>query len=280
MTIIFFTLRLFAILAVCLYVAASAFLYFNQAQYLFPGAFMPFPPELEGFGEQSGLQQAQIKASDGETLFAFHHPPMEGKPIVIVFHGNASYPEAYGFLYGDWIASGYGIVAPAARGYPRSSGAPEGEKMLADALDIYDWAAKHYTGHPVFVFGQSLGTSPAIHLAAHRKVEGVVLISPFKSMLSLAQNKLGYFPVWLLLRSPFRSDLDIEKVTAPILILHGDRDELIPITSAQELAAAAKTKVAFETVGGAGHNSGLFAPDMIDRINRFIGIGGQSAEIR
>ena len=90
-----------------------------------------------------------------------HRAPAPGKPIVLIFHGNASYPEDYGFLTTDWTAAGYGIVAPVARGYPRSTGAAEGKAMLVDAVVIRDWIGKTYPGHAVFVFGQSLGTGPA-----------------------------------------------------------------------------------------------------------------------
>jgi alpha-beta hydrolase superfamily lysophospholipase len=196
--------------------------------------------------------------------------PQPGKPVVITFHGNGSYPESYGFLYAGWISQGYGVVAPAARGYPRSSGAADGEMMLADGLDVYDWVVKTYPGQPVIVFGQSLGTSPALHVAAHRKVAGAVLVSPFKSMLSLVQEKIPYLPISLLLKSPFRSDLDIGAVTAPIIIFHGDRDTLVPIASAKALVALTKTAVAFEVITGAGHNDGLFSPGMVDKIADFI----------
>lgn len=272
MTTVYLLLRIILAIAISAYLAACIYLYFTQARVLFPGAFMPFPAELEGLGTSIGLEAVTITASDGEKLFAFRHTPADGKPIVILFHGNASYPEAYDFLYSDWIAEGYGIVAPAARGYPRSTGLPEGEKMLADALDIYDWAAKAYPGHPVFVVGQSLGSAPAVHLAAHRPVAGVVLISAFKSMQSLAASKLPYMPTTLLLKSPFRSDLDIPKVTAPILFLHGEMDALVPIASARELAALAKASVQFEVIHGAGHAAGLLTPTLIDAINRFLGI--------
>lgn len=273
MTTLYFALRLFAVIAGGLYILVAAFLYMNQAQFLFPGAFLAMPAELSKLGALLGLETKTIEASDGEALFLFHRAPDQGKPVVILFHGNASYPEAYGFLYANWIDAGYGIIAAAARGYPRSSGKADGEKMLTDALDIYDWGVKTYPGHPVYVVGQSLGTSPAIHLAAHRSVAGAVLISPFKSMLSLVWSKLPYFPTSLILKSPFRSDLDIARVTAPILVLHGDSDDLVPLSSAQELVGLAKSKVVLDVIAGAGHVVGLFEPDMISRIDRFIGIG-------
>jgi hypothetical protein len=272
MTTGYFLLRVIAATALCAYLAACTFLYFSQARFLFPGAFLPLPAEFADFGKRLGFEAASVIASDSEKLFVLHRAPAGDQPIVIVFHGNASYPEDYGFLYFGWIAAGYGIVAPTARGYPRSGGQADGEKMLADALDIYDWTARTYPGHMVYVLGQSMGCAPAVHLAARRTIAGAVLISPFKSMLSLVRSKLPYFPVSWLLQSPFRNDRDMPHITAPVMIVHGELDALVPIASARELAALAKTNVRFEVIKGAGHANGLFTPETTLTIDRFLGM--------
>lgn len=257
-------------LAIAGYLGACALLYVFQARFLFPGAFMPLPPGIELEGRALGLEPVLLKTSDGESLHLLHRAPEPGRTVVLVFHGNASYPEDYGFLYGGWIVEGHGVVAPVARGYPRSTGAPQGEDMLADALAIRDWIAETYPENPVVVFGQSVGTGPAVHVAAHRAVAGVVLISPFTSMLSLVKEKVSWIPARLLLASPFRSDLEVERVKAPVLIFHGDRDMLIPIEHGRALAALVKAHVTFETIPDAGHAEGLFALEMRQKIEAFL----------
>lgn len=252
------------------YIAVGLYLYLNQARFLFPGAYMPLPRGLDDAYRMMGLEPATIRARDGAELFAIHRAPKPGQPVIIVFHGNGSYPESYGFLYEGWISSGHGVVAPVARGYPRSAGTADGEAMLGDALDIHDWTVRRYPGHPVVIFGQSLGSAPAIHVAAWRDVAGVILVSPFASMLSLVREKVPYLPIALLLKSPLRSDVEIPAVKAPILIFHGDRDTLVPNASGRRLAALARTEVTFEAMPGAGHNEGLFGPDMTRKIAEFI----------
>jgi alpha-beta hydrolase superfamily lysophospholipase len=254
------------------YLAVCVYLYRNQSQFLFPGAFMPLPDSVEARGAKLGLDVRRIDVADGIALFSLQYRPANGAPVVILFHGNASYPEDYRYLYGSWIAAGYGIVAPAMRGYPRSGGEPDGPMMLEDALAVYDWTASHYPGHPVYVVGQSLGTGLAVHLAAHRQVAGVVLISPFLSMQSLVASKLPYLPTGWMLRSPFRSDLDMPLIKAPVLILHGGRDTLVPMTSARSLARLGKSPVTFDLVAEASHSDGLFTPETIDRIDAALGI--------
>jgi alpha-beta hydrolase superfamily lysophospholipase len=259
-----------AILAISGYLAACGLLYAFQARLLFPGAFMPLPQDIQNEARRLGLVSADLEVSDGASIRILHRAPEPGRPIILVFHGNASYPEDYSFLAAEWAVSGFGFVGPVARGYPRSGGAADGTGMLADAVAVRDWIAETYPDHPVFVFGQSLGTGPAVHVAAHREVAGAILVSPFLSMLSLVRHKIAWIPASLLLSSPFRSDLDIGRVTAPILIFHGDRDTLIPIAQARALAALAKAPVTFETIPGAGHAEGLMGMEMIDRMTDFI----------
>lgn len=252
------------------YIGACLLLYIFQARFLFPGAFVPLPAGIEAEGRVLGLLPFALGTTDGESLHLLHRAPAPGRPVIVVFHGNASYPEDYGFLYPGWIGDGYGIVAPVARGYPRSSGAPGGEAMLADALAIRDWIADTYPDSPVVVFGQSLGTGLAVHVAAYREVAGVILISPFTSMLALVQEKVPWAPVRLLLASPFRGDLDAARIKAPVLIFHGERDALIPIANGRALAALITAPVTFETVSGAGHAEGLFTVAMQEKIATFL----------
>lgn len=270
MATVYLILKILVGLVLVAYLGICGYLYLNQTQFLFPGAFMPLPDDIRSATRTPGFEETSIPAADGTGLFTIHHAPQPGRPVVVVFHGNGSYPEDYGFLYEGWAQAGYGIVASAARGYPRSAGEPDGEAMLKDALDIHDWATRTYPGHPVVVFGQSLGTALAVRVASKRDVASAVLISPFTSMLSLVREKMPWLPTALLLRSPFRSDLDIAAVKAPILILHGDQDALVPIESGRALAAMANSKVTFVTVAGAGHNQDLFGADMIERIARFV----------
>ena len=270
MSTVFFLVKAGLTFVVVGYLGLCALLYMLQARFLFPGAFTPLPPGIEARGLALGLQPFRLAVPDGESIYLLHRVPAPGQPVIVVFHGNASYPEDYGFLYGDWIASGYGIVAPVARGYPRSSGTAQGEAMLADALSIRDWIGRTYPGHPVFVFGQSLGTAPAIHVAAYREIAGAILVSPFTSMLALVVERMPWIPARLLLASPFRSDRAIGLVEAPILIFHGDRDTLIPIAHGRALAALAKASVTFETIAGAGHAEGLFGVAMIEQISAFL----------
>jgi hypothetical protein len=147
--------------------------------------------------------------------------------------------------------------------------------MMRDALSVYDWTAKRHPSSPIVVFGQSLGTASAIKVSANRSVAATVLVSPFKSMLSVVSGRFPYFPVAMALRSPFRSDLEMPKLAAPSIIFHGDQDDLVPIRSARDLADLAPEEPRFVVVEGAGHIKGLFGHGMVTQINSFIADHGR-----
>ncbi len=263
------TLRNFAITLLLVYSGYVGILWAVQDRFIYPGVYQSVPPWVE-MSRPVSVERVTVPVDTGIDLAVLYRRPDPGKPIVLVFHGNAGYPEDYGFLYKSWARSGYGIVAPAYRGFPRSTGSVSADGILHDALAIYDWSARRHPASQMIVFGQSLGTASAVHVAANRQVTATVLVSPFKSMLSVVSDKMPFIPVSLALRSPLRNDLEMGNVTSPVIIFHGDRDDLVPLSSGRELAALAPGEPRFVVVEGAGHIEGLFGGDMVLEINRFI----------
>jgi pimeloyl-ACP methyl ester carboxylesterase len=251
------------------YAAVVSILWAVQDRFIYPGVYQSLPSWVEKSRPLS-VNRVTVPVEDGIDLAVLYRAPAPGKPTIIVFHGNAGYPEDYGFLYKSWAVSGYGIVAPVYRGYPRSTGDISADGILRDALAIYDWSSRRHPTSTHLVFGQSLGTASAIHVAATRSVKGVVLVSPFKSMLAVVSGKFPYVPVSLTLRSPLRNDLEMGKIDAPVIIFHGDRDALVPLSSSQALASLAPVAPHLVIVKNAGHVEGLFGGVMVKAINRFI----------
>ena len=263
------TLRNFALTFLLVYSGYVGILWAVQDRFIYPGVYQSIPSWV-GISRPVSVERVTAPVDDDIDLAVLYRSPAAGKPTVIVFHGNAGYPEDYGFLYKSWARSGYGIVAPVYRGFPRSTGSVSADGILHDALAIYDWSARRHPFSPLVVFGQSLGTASAVHVAANRPVTATVLVSPFKSMLSVVSDKMPFIPVSLALRSPLRNDLEMGKVTSPVIIFHGDRDDLVPLSSGRELATLAPKEPRFVVVEGAGHIEGLFGGDMVLEINHFI----------
>jgi fermentation-respiration switch protein FrsA (DUF1100 family) len=167
------------------------------------------------------------------------------------------------------IAQGDGLVALSYRGYAGSTGRPSEAGLIEDARAAYAFAVKRYPAERVMLWGESLGSGVAIALAAERPVARVVLEAPFLSAVDIAAGVYPFMPVRLLMKDQFRSDLRVAKVTAPVLILHGDRDPVVPIASGQRLYKLIRSPKRFVRIPGGGHeNLGSFG--IAEAVQKFV----------
>ena len=144
------------------------------------------------------------------------------------------------------------------RGYGGSTGRPTEAGLLEDAEAAYAFAAARYPPERIALWGESLGSGVAVALAAEKPVGRVVLEAGFSSAADVGAGVYWYVPVRLLMKDQFRSDLRIGKVTAPVLMLHGDRDNIIPIALGERLYALINAPKRFVRFPGGGHeNLGL-----------------------
>ncbi len=239
------------------YVGLVGALYVFQERFIFPAPVYVTPPLLiEDFNTVT------ITTPDGEKLYALHRKPVPGAPTILIFHGNAD--SAIGQLAkGRLLAqSGFGVLAVEYRGYPGSTGKPTEKGLTVDAEAAYDYAIAN-GGGPIGLYAHSLGTGVALQLATSRPVLAIVLEAPYDSIEAVARNALWWAPVRALLRHPFRSDVAIEQLQVPILVLHGTRDRVVPIAHGRALAAKGGADVTFREIQGASHylfSSGTGAP--------------------
>ena len=232
-----------------LYLGVTAIIWWAQERMIFPA-----PTEVGPSVAIEGFAPFPMQMADGVILNAYRHPAEAGETTILVFHGNGA-TAARMIVHGrDLAASGYGVLLAEYRGYGGSGGEPTEAALVEDALAAFDQLAAG-GGEPIAVWGHSLGSAVAVQVAAQRPMSALVLEAPFDSILALAGELFGWLLVETLLRHPFRSDLAIARVTAPILIVHGDRDGVIPIEAGRRLHAVAPEGTRFEVVAGAGHNN-------------------------
>jgi len=238
----------FAFLVLIPVVVSHSWLWWNQEGMIFPA-----PDTTVVKLTTPGFSEVPIETSDGETLQAFWHAPDSGKPAVIVFHGNgdaALYQQPKGEIMAN---AGFGVLLAEYRGYGGSTGSPSESGLHLDALASYDFVDRQ-TDAPIGIYAHSLGTGAAVELALKRETFALVLESPFDSLQAVAQEKLPWIPMGLLLKHPFRSDERIGKIGAPILIIHGNKDSVVPFEHGKRLANLAKAGTRFIEIEGAGHN--------------------------
>ena len=237
--------------AVAGYVALVALMYFAQR------SMMYFPDTARHAPATVGLPQAEevtLPTADGERLLAWHVPPQGEKPVVLYFQGNGGGLNLRADRFRRLTADGVGLLALNYRGYGGSSGSPSEAGLIADGMAAYGFAAARYPAERIALWGESLGSGVAVPLAAERPVARVILESPFTSIADIAASIYWFVPVRLLIKDPFRSDLRIGRIAVPILVLHGARDDVVPIRFGERLYELIRAPKRFVRLTEAGHN--------------------------
>lgn len=230
-----------------IYAALTVSLTLLQERIIFPAPGNVLAGELP-----EEFEAVAIETADGERLAAFFHPPEPGEAAIIVFHGNADLAVWQLGRGRALAAAGFGVLLAEYRGYGASSGSPSETGLLEDARVSHRFVRSRHEG-PIGVIGHSLGSGPASALAEAGDVAALLLEAPFVSVLDLAREQFPFLPVTWLLRHPFRNDQRLAKIKAPVLIVHGTRDRVVPFEHGRRLAALGGDNTRFEAIEGAGH---------------------------
>jgi uncharacterized protein len=236
------------------YVGALAVLFAMQRSLVFP---IPVTdrtaPAAAGFPE---AEEHLLPTADGERVIVWHVPPRPGHAVVLYFPGNGDYLAGLVSRFRNITADGTGLIALSYRGYAGSSGYPGEQGLLRDAEAAYAFATARYKMDRIVAWGFSLGSGVAVALAASHPLGKLILEAPYTSIADIAASlpRFRWAPVRLLLRDPFYSDRRITAVTAPLLIMHGGRDEVVPIGFGERLFALAREPKQFVRFAEAGHN--------------------------
>lgn len=227
----------------------------------FPDNNLPHPAAVG----LPGVQVGRIQTSDGLSLIAWYVAPEEaGNFVVLYLHGNAGNIAYRASRIQRFAELGWGVLLPEYRGYGGNPGAPSEQGLLEDARAAF--ARLREIGIPsgrILLWGESLGTGLAVRLAAENAVACLLLESPYTSIADVARVHLPWLPVGFLLRDRFDSLARIGDVRAPILVMQGERDTIVPAEMGQQLLAAARSPGELWQAAEAGHNDladfGIFA---------------------
>jgi uncharacterized protein len=223
----------------------------------------------------------KIFETEGAKLVTWVAPPRAGKPVVLYFHGNAGNLAMRAPRFQHMLAQGYGLVAMAYRGSSGSTGSPSQKAIVSDVRALYrDLHKVLPSDAPRVLYGESLGTGVVIVGLMASEVQprpaAVVLEAPFTSISDVALNtspKLA--PLTKFLTSPWKSLRDAKALNAPLLVIHGTDDNLIPIEQGRQIfSAAPANSKKFLAVQGAGHTN-LWRSDVLQEIWRFIEASGR-----
>lgn len=251
------------------YVGALAALFFTQRSFLFPiPTSERVTPAAAGFPE---AEEHALTTTDGERVIVWHVPAKPGHAVILYFPGNGDFLAGRISRFRAMTSDGAGLVALSYRGYAGSSGQPSERGLLRDAAAAYAFTSARYAADRIVVWGFSLGTGVAAALAAEQRIGKMILEAPYTSTVDIAGAlpPLRFVPVRLLMRDQFRSDQRIARVAAPLLIMHGDRDQVIPIAAGERLFALAHEPKQFVRLVGGRHDD-LDNFGAIDAAKQFI----------
>jgi fermentation-respiration switch protein FrsA (DUF1100 family) len=200
------------------------------------------------------LREVALATADGLQLLAWYLPPPAGRPVIVYYHGNGGHLGYRDGRPARFHAAGYGALFPEYRGYGGNPGRPTEDGLYTDARAALDFvAAQGIAPERIVLFGESLGTGIAVRMASERPVGAVVLEAPYSSIADVAQSHYPIVPVRLLLKDRFDAMARIGQVHAPILVLLGGRDVIVPARFGRRLYDAAnQPKTVWEAPDG-GH---------------------------
>lgn len=238
----------------------------------------PAPRYPQGFvpPESYGLKAEEVwlTTSDGVRINGWFFPQTGAKRVLLFFHGNA---ENIGTGLGRTkvlSTLGLNIFAVDYRGYGKSEGSPDeaGVYRDADAAYRYLTGERGFRPKDVIIHGVSLGGAVAIDLASRVECGGLIAESTFTSARDMARHAF-FIPLFAYVpKSQFKSVDKIASVRAPVLVIHGKRDELIPFTMGEQLFRAAPGPKTFAPMENAGHNDVLFvnAEAYLESLRKFL----------
>jgi hypothetical protein len=267
----FFMTWLWALLAGYGFVVVVMFL--AQRSLIYPAAAIT--PRLESHGLPA-LQAIETEPEPGLRLTHWYHPPAgapdgSGEPLIVFFHGNGSDLGSSVEKMRPFIEAGFGLLATGYRGYSGNPGKPSEQGLSADARSVLDWVtAQGYGRERLVYFGESLGTAVAVKMASERPPSALVLEAPPSSIADVAAAHYWYLPVRLLIRDPWDSLSRIAKVGAPLLVMHGELDPVVPMRFGKKLFAAAVEPKQAIWHAEALHTNILNYPDVIEDVLVFI----------
>lgn len=217
-----------------------------------------------------------LTTADGLELEAWW---LEAGPTAVAFFpGNAGNRAGRAPLAAALHDLDLSVLLVDYRGYGGNPGSPSERGLLADGRAAVAWLTARPRVDDVVYFGESLGAAVAVALAAERSPAAIVLRSPFTSLVDVARTHYGPVPEWLL-ADRFPSVEQIGSIDAPVLVLAGDADEIIPIEQSRALFEAASPPKRFATIEGGRHNdpSLLSGIELLGEVRRFLEDHGLAA---
>ena len=200
--------------------------------FIFQRNLMYHPEENNYFGDKLEvyIEKVYINTSDDLSLLGwFHKKDLKKFKTIVYFHGNAGKLENRIHKLNHFKDMNVNFLIIAWRGFSGNEGKPSEKGLYVDGGSTITWLKNlGLNEEDIILYGESLGTGIATHLAQKNNYAGLVLETPFTSMVEAAKNFYPYIPVGLLLRDKYKNDQKIKNINIPVLVMHGEADQIVP----------------------------------------------------
>lgn len=223
------------------------------------------------FDNTNPYEEIFIKTNDNEFINGLLFKTNSDK-VILYFHGNAGSLDSWQYIHNSLKALDYNFFIIDFRGYGKSTGKITEEGLYKDGQAAYDFLVqKGFKRENIILYGRSIGTGIAVDIASKNKSKALILESPFSTFKKLANSKLPFLFPSLFLKYSFDNLEKINRINTPLLIMHGKKDQLIPIKFGKALYDNYKgVKKDFLAIEEGHHNDLPSFPGYRDAIQRFI----------
>jgi uncharacterized protein len=224
--------------------------------YCFQEKLMFFPEKLPAnyvFQYDEPYEEMNVKSIHDNVINCLLFKAENAKGIVLYFHGNAGSLRSWGSVAADFLPLQYDICILDYPGYGKSKGKISEASLFADAQSVYNEIKKRCNESEIVIYGRSIGTGIAAHLASENNPQKLILESPYFSMKDFSHHLYPFLPAFLL-RYPFRTDLYFPKIKCPVFIFHGKKDEVVYYESSIKLQELFKKQDRLFTIEQGHHN--------------------------
>ena len=213
------------VLLLIVYLIITIFLYSFQRNLLY------HPTENNYYGDSLivPIEKVKIKTKNNLELLSWYHEKNINYKTILFLHGNAGTLENRIHKINHFKDIKINFLIISWRGFSGNKGKPTEQGLYEDANSAIRWLKnKGFNEEDIIIYGESLGTGVTTEIAQNKNFAGIILESPFTSMIDAAKNKYPYFPIKFLLKDKYESYKKIKKINSPILVMHGEKDSIVP----------------------------------------------------
>ena len=257
------------LLGFIIYLIILSYIYLFQRNLLYHPSVNGYQADKINFD----YEEVFIQNDDGIKLKSwFHEKDLINKKTILFFHGNAGNLSNRNYKLNELSKFDVNFLIVAYRGFSSNQGKPSEQGLYEDARSSLEWLkVKGVKEKKIILYGESLGTAIAIEVAQNKYLAGIILESPFTSMVDLAQKYYPFLPVKFLLKDKYETVKKLPNINSPLLVLHGKLDTIVPFAMGKKLYEKAN-KPKFKYFIDSDNHMMRFDQNLLDEIKKFISL--------